>query len=122
MKAPEISNDSKNLAFICHLAGFFWFVIPGLNIIAPLVILLIRGRDDEFVSHHGRQALVFQVIMSVAMIFLMLFGIILLIILVGVFFLMAAVFVAVIDVIFILIATFAASRGELYTYPLLGRL
>lgn len=117
----EITNDQKNLAFICHLSGFFWFVIPGLNIIIPLLIMLIKGSEDPFVSHHSRQALIFQVIMSVAMIVLLAAGVVLLIILVGFLVLGVLLMVAIVDIILILIATFAAARGEWYTYPLMGR-
>jgi len=117
----EITNDQKNLAFICHLSGFFWFVIPGLNIIVPLIVMLVKGGEDSFVSHHSRQALIFQVIMSVAMIILLAVGLVLLIVLIGVLVLGVLLIVAIVDIIFIQIATFAAARGEMYTYPLMGR-
>jgi uncharacterized protein len=116
----EITNDQKNLAFICHLSGFFWFVIPGLNIIVPLIVMLVKGGEDSFVSHHSRQALIFQVIMSVAMIVLTVVGLVLLIVLIGFLVLGVLLVVAIIDIMLILIATFAAARGELYTYPLMG--
>ncbi len=119
--SAEITNDQKNLAFICHLSGLFWFMIPGLNIIIPLLVMLIKGSEDPFVSHHSRQALIFQVIMSVTMMVLLVFGVVLLIILVGILVLGVLVMVAAVDVIFILVATFAAARGELYSYPLMGR-
>jgi uncharacterized Tic20 family protein len=115
-----ITNDQKNLSFICHLSGFFWFVVPGLNIIIPLLIMFIKS-DDEFVSHHSRQALIFQVIMSVVMMVLLAVGVVLLLILVGFLILAVLVVVGIVDVIFILIATFAAARGEWYTYPLMSR-
>jgi uncharacterized Tic20 family protein len=119
--SAEISNDQKNLAFICHLSGLFWFMLPGLNIIIPLLVMLIKGSEDPFVSHHSRQALIFQVIMSVAMMMLLIVGVVLLIILVGFLVLGVLLIVAVVDIILILVATFAAARGELYTYPLMGR-
>jgi uncharacterized Tic20 family protein len=115
-----ITNEEKNLALVCHLSGLFWFVIPGLNIVIPLIILLVKGADDAFVSHHGRQALIFQVIMSVVMTVLLFLGVILLIVLIGLLFIGAGLVVAALDVIFILAATFAASRGERYSYPLMG--
>jgi uncharacterized protein len=118
--APEITNDQKNLAFICHLSGFFWFVIPGLNIIVPLIVMLVKGGEDSFVSHHSRQALIFQVVMSVVMLVLLAVGVVLLIVLIGFLVLGVLLIVAVVDIIFILIATFAAARGELYTYPMMG--
>ncbi|MBN2224614.1 MAG: DUF4870 domain-containing protein [Deltaproteobacteria bacterium] len=117
----EITNDQKNLAFICHLSGFFWFVIPGLNIVVPLVVMLVKGNEDPFVSHHSRQALIFQVVMSVAMIVLLVVGLVLLIVLIGILVLGVLLIVAAVDIVFILVATFAAARGEWYTYPLMGR-
>ena len=120
-EGTEITNDQKNLAFICHLSGFFWFAIPGLNIVVPLVVMLVKGSDDPFVSHHSRQALIFQVVMSVAMIVLLAVGLVLLIVLIGILVLGVLLIVAAVDVVFILVATFAAARGEWYTYPLMGR-
>ncbi len=120
-ESPGITNDQKNLAFICHLSGLFWFIVPGLNIIVPLLVMLIKGGEDPFVSHHSRQALIFQVIMSVAMMVLLIIGVVLMIILVGFLFLAALLVVAIVDIIFVLIATFAAARGEWYSYPLMGR-
>ncbi len=118
--SPEITNDQKNLAFICHLSGFFWFVIPGLNIVVPLIVMLVKGGEDSFVSHHSRQALIFQVVISVVMLVLLAVGVVLLIVLIGFLILGVLLIVAVVDIMFILIATFAAARGELYTYPLMG--
>jgi len=117
----EITNDQKNLAFICHLSGFFWFVIPGLNIVIPLIVMLVKGNEDPFVSHHSRQALIFQVIISVLMIVLLAVGLVLLIVLIGILVLGVLVIVAAVDIVFILVATFAAARGEWYSYPLMGR-
>jgi uncharacterized Tic20 family protein len=119
-KPAAITNDQKNLAFICHLSGLFWFIVPGLNIIIPLLVMLIKG-DDAFISHHSRQALIFQVIMSVVMMVLLAVGVVLLLILVGFLILAVLAVVGVVDVIFILIATFAAARGEWYHYPLMAR-
>jgi uncharacterized Tic20 family protein len=116
----SITNEQKNLALLCHLSGLFWFVTPGLNIVVPLIILLVKGADDPFISHHGRQALIFQVIMSVVMIVLFIVGVFLLLILIGLLFIGAGLLVALLDVIFVLVATFAASRGERYSYPLMG--
>jgi uncharacterized Tic20 family protein len=55
------------------------------------------------------------------MIVLLAVGLVLLIVLIGILVLGVLVIVAALDIVFILVATFAAARGEWYTYPLMGR-
>jgi uncharacterized Tic20 family protein len=106
------AEGDRNLALIAHLAGLLLYPAPGLNIIVPGLILFLKGKEDEFVGHHARQSLIFQSIMTGAMILF----IILSFVIVGIPLLILAM---VCQVVFVIIATFAASRGEWYTYPLM---
>ena len=115
-KEPEGADavGDRNLALIAHLSGVLLYPAPGLNIIIPGLILILKGNEDEFVGHHARQSLIFQSIMTGAMILF----VILSFVLIGLPVLLLAM---VCHVVFVIIATFAASRGEWYTYPLMDR-
>jgi len=118
-EAPKKPKDEdtvvdRNLALIAHLSGVLLYPAPGLNIIIPGLILLLKGKESEFVGHHARQALLFQSIMTGAMILF----VILSFVLIG---LPVLLLVMVCHVVFVIIATLAASRGEWYTYPLMDR-
>ena len=115
-KEPEGMDavGDRNLALIAHLAGVLLYPAPGLNIIVPGLILILKGKEDEFVGHHARQSLIFQSIMTGVMILFLILSFVL----IGLPVLLLAM---VCHVVFVIIATFAASRGEWYTYPLMDR-
>ncbi len=105
----EISQDSKNLAMLCHLLGLL------TTFLGPLILWLIKKDDDAFVDEQGKEALNFQIT-------LMLAGIVagatscigiglILIPLVG-----------IADIVFSIIACVAASKGQHYRYPVAIRL
>jgi len=107
---PE-NRDERMWAMFCHLSGLAGFIFPFGNIIAPLVIWLIKKEEYALVNDQGKEALNFQISMtiyiiaSVILIFLVI-GIPLLIIL-GIF-----------SLIVVIIAAIKANEGEKYRYPL----
>lgn len=111
----EISQDEKNWALICHISALSGFLIPFGNIIAPLVIWQMKKNELPFVDDQGKEALNFQISMTIYMIvsaFLILIAIgILLIIIVG-----------LVSLILTVIAAINASNGTAYRYPLTIRL
>ena len=103
-------------AMFCHLSALSIYVgIPLGNIVAPLVIWLIRRDEFPFADEQGKELANFQISMT-------LYGIIaglLCFILIG-FVLLPALLVA--NIILIIIATIRANRGEGYRYPWTMRL
>ena len=103
-------------AMFCHLSALSIYVgIPLGNIVAPLVIWLIRRDEFPFADEQGKELVNFQIPMT-------LYGIIaglLCFILIG-FVLLPALLVA--NIILIIIATIRANRGEGYRYPWTMRL
>lgn len=105
---------------LSHASAFIQVVgIPSL--IGPLVIWLIK-RDDPAVEPHARAALNFQLSLLLYFVaggflaFIFAITVIGLVVAVPlVFFLVALV---LLELIFALLASLAASRGELYDYPL----
>jgi len=110
--AEEVSKDTRMWAMICHLAGLAGYILPIIgNIVAPLVIWQIKKDDDPFVDEQGKEAVNFQIsislyaLISLPFCFICIGG-----------FMMAAV--VIIDLVFLLIAAIKANNGEHYRYPL----
>lgn len=113
---PELTNDAKNWAMICHLAGFFGFGLPVAgHVVGPLIIWMLKRDEHPFIDHQGKEAVNFQISMVI-------YGAILtptLCLLIGIPLLVALM---ITDIVLMIIAAVSASRGEPYRYPLTIRL
>ena len=111
-ESKEVNRDARMWAMICHLVGLAGVVIPVVgNIVAPLIIWQIKKDDYPFVDEQGKEAVNFQISMSIyALICIPFF-----LICVGPFLLAA---VGLVDLIFLLIAAVKANNGHHYRYPL----
>jgi len=109
--STTVSGEQKLFAITAHIA----YLLGGLGfIIAPLLVFLLR-KDDPFVNHHAKQALVAHLailILSALVSFLctLLIGVLLLPILALLWLLL---------LITSIIATIRAFHGEEYYYPLI---
>ncbi len=103
--ATPPTQDEKNIALLCHIGTFFG------GIIVPLVVWLLKKDDSEFVAHHAKESLNFQISI---LIYLVASSILMLVVL-GFFMILALL---VISFVFIILATVAASSGKYFTYPL----
>lgn len=100
---------------LCHLTALAGLVVPVGNIIGPLVVWLIKRNDLEIVEEHGKEALNFQISMTIYFVI----SLLLIFVIIGFF---LAVAVAIADIILVIIASIKASNGEAYKYPLTLRL
>ncbi len=109
----EIDKGQERLwNTLCHLTALAVFIgIPFGNIIGPLVIWLIKRHDIASVNDHGKEALNFQISMSIYA----LVTIPLTIILIGIPLFIA---LAITDLILVIIASVKANNGEFFSYPL----
>ena len=104
----SITSQDKNLGVLSHLAGFVMFIgIP--SVFGPLAIWLFN-RDKPHVEHHAREALNFNISMTI---YAIVSGVLILAI-VGII-LLPAVFIA--WFVLSIIAAVKASNGEPYEYP-----
>ncbi len=55
---PEMSQDARNMAMLCHILGFLGFI-------GPLVIWLVERDKHRFVDEHGREAMNYQISMMI---------------------------------------------------------
>ena len=116
MTEKKANNPANTWAMLCHLLGLCAFIgIPFGNIIGPLVVWLIKGKEFEFVNEQGKEALNFQISMTV-------YGFIagiLILVFIGWILLFA---LAIADIVFIIIASIKVNNGESYRYPYIFRL
>ena len=107
--------EERNMALLCHLISFVGFFVPFGNIVGPLVVWLVKREQSPFVDHHGKEALNFQISLTIYA----LASLLLMLILVG-FLLLPAV--VVFGIVMVIIAAVRANEGVEYRYPLTIRL
>jgi uncharacterized Tic20 family protein len=105
---------------LAHASAFVQVVgIPSL--VGPLVVWLMK-REDPAVEPHARAALNFQLSLLIyfiaGSILAFLFAITVVGLVVTVLIVILLLVLVVLELIFALLASLAASRGEMYAYPL----
>jgi len=116
---PTQSEEQKNhrmWAMFCHLSGLLFLTgIPFANILGPLVIWLIKKNEMPLVNENGKEALNFQISMTIYA----LVAALLILIIIGGFLLMA---LAIANVVLSIVAGVKTNNGEKFTYPSIIRL
>jgi uncharacterized Tic20 family protein len=107
----QASKEEQNWAMICHLSAMAGFLIPFGNILGPLIVWLIKRAEMPLVDTNGKEALNFQIMVTIAM---AISGL-LIFVLIG-FVLMPIVVIGAL--VLTIRAAIKVSNGELdYTYP-----
>ena len=65
--APPASKEEQNWAMICHLSALAGFLIPFGNLLGPLIVWLIKRAEMPLVDTNGKEALNFQITVTIAM-------------------------------------------------------
>lgn len=113
--SPVDTRDQNMWAMLCHLSALAGFIIPFGNIIGPLVIWMIKKDVYPLVDDQGKEALNFQISMTI---YYVVAGILILI-LIGIPLLIG---LALFSLVVTIIAMVKASDGVAYRYPLSIRL
>jgi uncharacterized Tic20 family protein len=113
----EFHSDARNWAMFAHLAALAKYTaIPGANILGPLIIWLMKKDQMPFVDDQGKEAINFQITITIALVvsgvLVMCFGI-------GI---VGLVVFGIVDLVFMIIAAIHASGGKAYRYPMTLRL
>lgn len=112
----NVSKKDENLwGMLCHLSALAGFVIPFGNIIAPLIIWILKKDEFPHVDDQGKESLNFQI--SITIYFII--GVILVFVAIGIVILPI---IALFALIMIIIASIKANDGVKYRYPLTIRL
>ena len=108
-------SQARTWAMAAHLSTLCAYVgVPFGNILAPLIIWVIKKDEFPFVDDQGKEALNFQISLTI-------YGIIagiLCLILIG-FVLLLILFIM--HLVLTIMVAVAANRGEYYRYPLTMR-
>jgi len=109
------SKDERNWSVAVHLSALCALFIPLGHVLGPLVIWLIKRGEMPMVDRNGKEALNFQITVTLAsfvcgLLFFVGIGVILLFVLL------------VADAVLVIMAAMKASRGEAFSYPFTLRL
>lgn len=108
--AASNKESDNTWATLAHLSGFVGFVVPFGNIVAPLLIMLLKKADAPFASKEAKEALNFQISMTIYMVI----AAILIIVLLGI---ILIPLLTVVDIVLMIMAAVSASKGVGYRYP-----
>jgi uncharacterized Tic20 family protein len=111
-----ISNEERTWGMLAHLSALLgYLILPFGNIIAPLVIWLMKKDQSQFVADQAKESLNFQISL---MIYAVIAGVLVLL-LIGIFLLVA---LYIFGLVMTLVGTVKANSGVQYRYPLTIRL
>ena len=100
------TEDERSMAMLVHVLSIFFWIIPGL------VIYLLKKDESSFVAAHAKEAMNFQLTLTIMYIVLFLS-------LLGIIFLWVPYFI---QLVLCIVATMRASDLKLYRYPFTLRL
>ncbi|MFK7747903.1 MAG: DUF4870 domain-containing protein [Kordia sp.] len=55
-----LTNHDKNVATVLHVASFSKYFFPFGNFILPIILWSMYKKDSDYVDHHGKEVLNFQ--------------------------------------------------------------
>lgn len=105
------TSEERTMGLLAHLAAFAGLVVPFGNIAGPLVLYLVKREESEFIADQAREALNFNLTMTLA-------GIvagILILVLIGILLLPL---VGLAWLVLTIVAAIKANEGEWYRYPI----
>jgi uncharacterized Tic20 family protein len=100
------SSDDRLLAILAHILA----IVPGVGILGPLVIYLLKKDDASFAGINAKESLNFQLTVILAYII----SWILVVVAIGLFMLWI---VGIVNTILVIVATVKASENKIYRYP-----
>ncbi len=109
------TQQERTLAMLCHIGGLLGIFVPPGNLIVPLVIWMLKKDQSAFINEHGKEAVNFQINLSVWAVISM----ILIIVIIGLFLLPL---LGLAGLVLGIVAGVKAYEGNYYRYPFIIRL
>lgn len=106
--------EERQWGMFAHLAALAGFIIPFGNLIGPLVIWQMKKAEMPFVDDQGREALNFQITVTIALVVCA----VLMVVLIGALLLPV---VGIAALVLTIIAAMKANEGTRYRYPFAWR-
>ena len=106
-------RDERNMAMLAHVLPLLGFMIPGTNIVVPLLIWLTKRNESAYLDHHGREALNFQISLTL----LAAIWWILNLIIIGILLFPLVPLVVILALMLMIRAGLKAGSGNYYQYP-----
>jgi uncharacterized Tic20 family protein len=114
--SKEVNKDARMWAMICHLSALAGLVVPVIGcIIGPLIVWQIKKEEFPFVDEQGKEAVNFQISMTLYLLISAILWIPLSFVCIGI---LIPVAISIVDLVFLLIAAVKANDGHHYRYPL----
>ncbi|MEA5449196.1 DUF4870 domain-containing protein [Leptolyngbya sp. CCNP1308] len=115
MNQLDSNPESRMWAMLAHLSALSGFVIPFGNIIGPLVIWLVKRDEMSFVNDQAKEALNFNISMTIYMVV----AGVLIFVLIGI---PLMIVLGIAWLVLVILAAVKANEGTAYRYPLTLRL
>jgi uncharacterized protein len=116
------TQEERTMAMLCHIGGVIGMFMAPVNIIVPVVIWLLKKDQSAFVSEHGKEAINFQINLSVWALVLGIVMVVLMIVLIGFLLIPVLIALGIAGLILGIIAGIKAYEGNYYRYPFIFRL
>ena len=104
------TQDERTFGMLAHLLALAGYAIPFGNVVGPLVIWLIKKDEMPFVDDQGKEAVNFQISITIYTVVCVLL-----------FFLVVPILLAfglgIVNLVLIIVATIKANDGVAYRYP-----
>ena len=108
-------KQERMWGMLCHLGALVGYIMPFGNVIGPLVIWLLKKQESPFIDAQGKEALNFQITMTIAAFV----AVLLFVIVIGFPLLIG---VALFNLVMIILAAVKVNNGDTFTYPVCIRL
>lgn len=105
------TKDERTWGMLCHISSLSGFIIPFGNVIAPLVIWMVKKDEFPLVADQGKEVVNFQISLTIYL----LISAVLIILLIGIPLLIG---LGLFDLIVTIIGAMKANEGVKYRYPL----
>lgn len=117
------TQQERTMAMLCHIGGMLGiFVAPG-NLIVPLVIWLLKKDQSAFINEHGKEAINFQINLSIWAVICFVVSFVLLIVIIGAFLMPLTLgLLGLAALVLGIVAGVKAYEGNYYRYPWIFRL